>query len=224
MSTETPKEAGLFYSVIDGTLRRKVDETTPGAVRREYEDKDGGKKEKYELIFDSLEGYIEDVGVHDGDFGYQVVVKLDPNKDGKNPTIQFSLETAYGRDVLNKLPGVDFTKPVYFRPYAFDKDGDTIRGVEMKQDDQKLVNQFWDYENKKPLLGAPEAEGDVETYTTDDWKIHYLKLGKFKREYFANHVLPRFLEEKKAPRESVDYDEPPEPTPEELNELNEDNY
>lgn len=224
MSTETPKEVGLFYSVIDGTLRRKVDETTPGAVRREYETKDRGKGVKHELIFDNLEGYVEDVGIHDTEFGYQVVVKLDPNANGKNPTIQFSLETAYGRDVLNKLPGVDFTKPVYFRPYAFDKDGNTIRGVEIKQDGEKVVNQFWDYDNKKPLLGAPEAEGDVDTYTDDDWKIHYLKLGKFKREYFASTVLPRFLEERKAPREEIVMEEPTEPSPEELNELNENDF
>lgn len=221
MSTETPKETGLYYSVIDGTLRRRVEEGTPGSVRREYETKDGGKGVKHELVFDSLEGFIEEIGCHDTEFGHQLVVKLDPNSEGKNPIVTFSLETAFGRDVLRKVPGVDFTKQVKFRPYAFIGDsGDEVRGVEVSQGDTKLTDHFWDKEEKKPINGAPAAEGDTSEYTKDDWKIHFLKLSKYQREYFATQVYPRFLAEKpKQEREVVQDDYVHEPSPEELNDL-----
>lgn len=196
MSTESIKTEGLYYTVIDGTFRRRVKEGTPGATIREYETKDGGKGVKHEMVIDTLEGYIEDMQINDGDYGRQLNVKLDPNADGVNPMVQFSVETTYGEDVLKKLPRVDFSLPVRFRPYAFtDQDGREVRGVELKQGEKSHKNYFWDPDNKKPLHDFPIPQGDVDSYSKDDWKIHFLNVRKFLLAYFAENVVPKMNKE-----------------------------
>lgn len=194
MSTETQKQEGLFYSIIDGTFRRRVPEGTQGATRREYETKDGTKGVKYEMVIDSLEGYVHGMTLNEGDFGRTLNIKLDPNEKGINPNLQFNVETAYGEDVLKKLPNVDFTKPVRFRPFAFtdQNTGREIRGVELKQGEEKLSNFFWDSENKKALNGLPEINVDPVTMTKDDWKIHFMTVRKFLIGYFIDTTLSKF--------------------------------
>lgn len=190
MSTETTKSAsGLYYSVIDGTFRRRVQEGTPGAVRREYETKDGAKAEKFEMVIDALEGTIEEMGIHDGDFGRTLNIKLDPNSEGINPVLQFNVETNYGEDVLKKLPGADLSKPIKFRPFAFtdQTNGKDVRGVELKQGDKSLKNYFWDADQRVPLHGLPEVPEGTET--KDDWKIHFLNVRKFLIKYFTDNLV-----------------------------------
>jgi hypothetical protein len=191
MSTETLEQQGLYYTIIDGTFRRRVPEGTPGAIRREYETKDGAKGEKYEMVIDALEGTIEDMIIVEGDYGRQLSITLDKNVDGVNPKLQFGVETTYGEDVLKKLPAVDFTQPVKFRPFNFtdQSTGKEVRGVEMKQGDNKLQNFFWDYDAKKAINGAPEFTGDKDS--KDDWKVHFLTVRKFLVGYFHEKVQPK---------------------------------
>lgn len=191
MSTEVQKTEGLYYTIIDGTFRRRVAEGTPGATRREYEASDGTKGVKHEMVIDNLEGIIEDMVITEGDYGRQLSITLDANADGVNPKLQFGVETTYGEDVLKKLPGVDFSKPVKFRPYAFTEQttGREVRGVEMKQGDTKLTNFFWDSEAKEAKNGAPVFDGDKDS--KDDWKVHFLQVRKFLVAYFHEHVQPK---------------------------------
>lgn len=204
MSTETIKQEGLFYSVIDGTFRRRVADDTPGAVKRDYETSDGAKATKYEMVIDSLEGYIRDIGIFDGEYGRNLQIKLDPNAKGISPQIQLSIETTYGEDALKKLPNVDFTKPVKFRPFAFtdQTNGREIRGIEVSQNGEKYKNYFWDAETKTPKNGLPVPDGDVSRFTKDDWKIHFLSVRKFLVGYFNDTIRPRFEQEVK--QQSVD--------------------
>lgn len=196
MSTETVKSEGLYYSIIDGTFRRRVPEGTQGAVRREYETKDGAKAEKYEIKVEALAGHIEDIGIYDGDYGRQLKIKLDKNADGVHPEIQLNVETTYGEDVLKKLPHVDFHKEVKFRPFAFtDDNGREVRGVEVSQGETKYKNFFWDYEKKEAVNGLPVPQGDTDSYSKDDWKIHFLSVRKFLIAYFTDTVRPRFEKE-----------------------------
>lgn len=194
MSTEQIKTEGLFYTVIDGTFRRRVPEGTPGSIKREYETKDGAKAIKHEMLVDGVEGVIEDITLRDGDFGRTINIRLDANEKGINPNLQFSVENTYGEDVLKKLPRVDFSQPVKFRPYAFtDNNGKEVRGVELRQNDEKLFNYFWDDTNKKSLHGMPELDGDPDTFTKDDWKIFFMQRRKFLVEYFEKNIAPKFV-------------------------------
>lgn len=200
MSQETLNQSGLYYTIIDGTFRRRVPDGTPGAVRREYETKDGTKGEKYEMVIDALEGTIQEMLIHDGEYGRTLNIKLDPNQDGVNPMLQFNVESTYGEDVLKKLPNVDFTQPVKFRPYSFTDQttGKEVRGVEVKQGETKHKNFFYDFEEKKAINGIPEPEGDTKNFTKDDWKIHFLSVRKFLLNYFLENVQPKVVGKPKA--------------------------
>lgn len=193
MSKENTKSEGLYYTVIDGTFRRRVPDGTEGATRREYETKDGAKAVKYEMVIDSLEGKIEDMFITEGDFGRILTVKLDPNEKGINPHVQFSVESTYGEDVLKKIPNVDFSKEIRFRPFAFtdQTNGKEVRGVEIKQGEEKMTNFFWDSENKKPINGLPQITDDPDTMTKDDWKIHFMTVRKHLINYFTEKIVPK---------------------------------
>jgi len=207
MSTENVKSSGLYYSVIDGTFRRRVDEGTPGATRRDYEKSDGTPAVKWEMVVDSLTGKVEDMGIFDGDFGRTLNITLDANADGVNPKLQFSVENNYGEDLLKKFPNVDFSKEVTFRPFAFtdQSSGREIRGVEVRQGDVKHKNYFWDAEKKEALHGLPTPEGDLNGFTKDDWKIHFMTVRKFLIGYFNEHVQPKVT--KSAPAEVTEAEE-----------------
>ena len=182
----------MYYTVIDGTLRTKVDEGFPNAVRREYETKDGAKAVKFERVVDALKGYIEGIQFNDGDYGKTINITLDENDEGKKPIVQFSVEGTYGEDVLKKLPGVDLSKEVRFRPFSFTgDDGRDVRGVEITQGETKIKNFFYDPEKKLALNGYPTPEGDVSEYSKEDWKIFYLQARKFLVAYTQNEIIPK---------------------------------
>lgn len=189
MSTEETRVSGLYFTVIDGSFRTKVNQDHPQATMREYETKDGAKAIKYERIVNSLAGYIEDIGIHDSDYGKVVQIKLDPNAEGRNPIIQLSVETNYGEDFLKKLPAIDLTKEVKLAPYSFtDDSGRDVRGISVYQGEEKIKNFF--YDGEKTINGFPEPEGDTQDYSKEDWKIHFLKCRKFLINYATEHIIP----------------------------------
>jgi hypothetical protein len=193
MSTETTKTEGLYYTIIDGTFRRRVADETPGSIRREYETSKGDKGVKWEMLIDSLEGTIEDMQIVEGDFGRTLSITLDANADGVHPHLQFNVEGTYGEDVLKKLPAVDLTQPVKFRPYAFtdQTNGKEVRGVEIKQGETKFKNYFYDAEAKTVINGMPKPEEDTSRYSKDDWKVYFITVRKFLIAYFLENVQPK---------------------------------
>lgn len=192
MSKEETSVRGIYYTIIDGSFRTKVDETHPQAVRREYENKDGVKCIKYERIVDALVGYVEDIQIYDGDFGKTLNIKLDPNEEGKHPILQLNVATNYGEDFLKKVPNIDFDQPVRFRPYGFtDENQREQRGIVVMQNDIKIQNYFYDSANKVAINGFPTPEGDTDGYDKEDWKIHFLQARKFLLNYFAANIVPK---------------------------------
>lgn len=192
MSSEEIRAKGIYYTIIDGTFRTKVDETHPQATRREYETRDGAKAVKYERIVDALTGYIEDMGIYETDFGKVINIKLDPNEEGRNPIIQLNLETNYGEDFLKKAPNIDLSSEVRFSPFSLtNENGREIRGITLTQNGQKIQNYFYDPVAKKECNGFPTPEGAVEDYQKEDWKIHFLRVRKFLTYYFNDEVVPK---------------------------------
>lgn len=192
MSQEETRQGGLYYTVIDGTFRTRVDQTHPDAKPREYETRDGAKSVKYERIVSALSGYIEDITINDGDYGKTINIKLDPNDQGINPFVQLNAATVYGEDFLKKLPNIDLTNEVRMAPFSFtDENGREVRGISITQGEEKLKNFFYDPEAKKPINGYPEPDGDTEAYSKEDWKIYFLQARKFLLIYAQEQVFPK---------------------------------
>lgn len=209
----------VYYTVIEGTLRTRVEESHPQAKKREVEMEDGSKKVKWEREVGAIAGRIEDIYIQDGKFGQTVNITLDANTEGKNPVVQLNIENGrYGEDFLKKLPNIKLSDPVTLRPFSFTPEGEdkNVQGLEIKQNDKKIENYFWDKEKKKPLNGFPELEKKAEDMDKNDWKIHFLKARQFVVKYASDKILPKFRAtqaEKEAPADYPQEDINPEDIP-----------
>lgn len=187
MSHETVAEKNLYYTIVGGSFRVQVSPEHPEAVRRDWTSADGSKSgTKYERIVKSLIGYIEDIQFRDGEYGMQMYIALDENKDGWKPVIALSTASREAEDLMRKLPNVDFTKEVSLRPFNFEgTGGDEVRGMEVLQPDAnsnfevKIKNHFRDAEKKENINGMPSPEGETSDYSKDDWKLYFLTVRKF---------------------------------------------
>lgn len=183
-----------FYSVFAGAFRTRVREDYPDAIRRV--NKNG--VEVFEREVKALFGLIESVSLEDSDFGKQIKITLDKNDDGKNPILSFGVESKNGRDVLRKLPAVDFAKEVRIMPYHFTPDGesDEVSGISFTQQDEegkytvKIDNHFFDGVKKEYLHGFPVIDWD--TATESEQKIYKIKRDEFLVSYLKEQVLPKF--------------------------------
>lgn len=196
MSRENIAEKNLYYTIVGGSFRVQVSPDHPEAVRRDWTSADGSKSgTKYERVIRSLIGYIEDIQFRDGEFGMQMYIMLDENKDGWKPVIALSTASREAEDLMRKLPNINFLKEVSLRPFNFEGDsGDEIRGMEVMQEDEngeftvKIKNYFRDAEKKENINGFPNPEGDTSNYSKDDWKLYFLQARKFLVSYTRDKI------------------------------------
>lgn len=165
-----------FISVLaDGKFHQTVPEGTVNSIKREYEDKQGGKHSKVELVFDEASGYISKLSFNENEFGKSLNVEIDG--DG---TISLNVESNFADDFMKKLPNVDLSQPVTLAPYAFEDDNKrNRRGITIYQGGRKIESAFWDSEKKVVKGDIPQAEGDTKEYDKDDWKMHFMRVRKF---------------------------------------------
>lgn len=165
-----------FISVLaDGKFHQTVPEGTPNSIKREYEDKQGGKHSKIELVFDEASGFISKISFNDNEYGKTLNVEL----DGK-VTVSLNVESNFADDLMKKLPNVKLDQSVILAPYAFEDDNKrNRRGITIYQNGIKVENAFWDSENKVPKGDLPKVEGDTENFDKDDWKMHFMRVRKF---------------------------------------------
>lgn len=191
-----------YYQVVDGSFRTKVDQGHPDAVSRVNKN----NKLIYERVVSALRGRIQRVSLRDSDFGKQVVLEFDSKEDGTCPILSFSVEGKNGRDILRKLPAVDFSQEVLIFPYRYIPDGqsDEVSGISIKQKDKigeftvKISNHFFDADEKKYLHGFPETL-NWETASEEDKKIFKIKRDAFLVSYLKENILPRFAEKNETP-------------------------
>ena len=174
LKTYEPK---LYANIIsDGTIRVKTVETNPLAVRRDYELKDGTKGTKFELVYNELSGVINDVSFYDGDFGKILHLTF---FDDMPIILSMNVSSNYAEDIMKKLPNIDLSKIVIFRPYSFEDDNKKLRkGITILQNNIK-IKSFFHNEKNQPINGYPVLTKDIKEYDSDDWKIYFMQTRKF---------------------------------------------
>jgi len=183
------RESRTYLQVIaDGSIRMQVPEGTEGAVRREYEDKDGNKQFKIEAVFDAIDGILGDITVKPGKFGDQIMVPLTDQDSGEVFTLALGTSSNFGEDFMRKLPNINLAEPVLLAPFSFVGDnGKDVRGMDIRQgfdlnvpnSGEKAANHYWDAEAKRSVNGIPNPEGDTRHFNTDDWKVYFITVRKF---------------------------------------------
>jgi len=176
-----------FVSIAGGKLRQRVEPEVEGAEEREIEYKDGTKKTVYELIYDNLDGYIENISFKDTDFGKMINIAID------GVVISLNTEGKHFSTFARRLPSIDFKKKVYLTPYDFESDGKRMVGISVVQDDEKIDDYF--YDGKKNINGIPKFEGNKDD--KGDWKIYFIQVEKFLVKHIEDMDKEYFLQEDK---------------------------
>lgn len=162
-----------YLYIIDGVLKQKATENTSGAVRRDYETKDGKKSFKWEISYKSWTGKLKDLRVKESEFGENLEVEF------KDAIFTIGVESRYFKDFLQKLPNVNMNRVITVSPYAFESNGKPLKGVTIYQDGEKLKNYYWDEGAGKYCNGFPLPVGDTSQFKKDDWTVYYLGVKKF---------------------------------------------
>lgn len=183
MSSEQKNESNkIYYSVFDQKFRTRVPEGSEDALSRI--NKLG--KQVHEREISALFGVIEDLAIEDSDYGKQLKITLDKNDEGKNPVINFGVESKNGRDVLKLLPAIDFSQEVRILPYRFtpdDKD-EEVSGISISHRDEegkftkKVGNFYYDPTTKKYLHNYPVL-ADWDKATESEQKIYKIQRDEF---------------------------------------------
>lgn len=186
------QEKRTFAIVLsDGTVRINTEENNPKAVKREFEDKDGNKKVKFELVYKGIKGQIIDLGFFENDFGKSCNITF---RDDSGEDTVLSLNTAlnFCDDLLKKLPNINLDKEVSLSPYSFlDDKAKNRKGITVWQNGNKLENYFYDTTEKKNKNNFPDPEGDTKKYDKDDWKMYFMKTRKFLQKYTEENIIPK---------------------------------
>lgn len=200
----TPIKNERYLSIkSDGKFHEVVSKETDGAILREYKLKDGTEGSKWELLYKDISNvFIKNIRFEDSDFGENILLTL---SDGDDEVVwSENTSTNFGQDLMKKLPALDFSKTVSFKPYAFeDENGRDRRGVSVFQID-KILNFF--YDGEKNVNGFPEPEGDRSEYKTDDWKVYFIQVKKFLVNYTKENIVPKFAQGTESPA-NVEYPE-----------------
>ncbi len=210
MLTPAKSNERYIYILSDGILRENVGENVEGAIKRDWETKDGKKGTKWERTYAQLEGYIADIKFDEGEYGKQL--QLTVVDEGFRVVLTLPVAQNFGEDVLKKLPNVDFSQRISFVPYSFITDDKKLKkGVNLYQGDKKVFSHYYipsKIEGEKGTIvnGYPEPSGDEED--ADDWKAYFTKARKFMIKEVEEKVIPR-LKETPAPLQMpYDGDEP----------------
>jgi len=182
---------GIIATVLaDASIRVKVEEGTPNAVLRDFEDSKGNKGQKWELVYTEIFGIITKIEFRDSDYGKNLNVTL----TDKGEDIILSLSTAinFGEDLMKKLPNIDLSKEVKLVPYALtDKNNKDKKGITVYQGGNKIKNYFSTDELKpKVCNGYPDAGDNTSTFDKEDWKVYFIQCRKFLVKFIEDNIIP----------------------------------
>lgn len=175
-----------YIYIIGDKIMEKVEKGTPNSIERTYKLKDGTEGKKVELVYNAWNGFITGLEYEDTEYGKKFKVIFD------DAIFTIGVDTSFYKNLVSKLPNVDFTKKVTisvykdFQPKGTDK---KFSGITVKQGLDKITDYFRD-ENRKPTNGFPSGEGI-------DWKNerqvanYRYDVKEFLEKVVLNELVPR---------------------------------
>jgi hypothetical protein len=149
----------LYYSVIDGELRRKANPEDNQEYVKKRTRKDGVEVTEY--VPSSISGNVSSFEIKTEDFQGKKISKLNVTLTdiGEEYLIQFPVESRYFGSFVSKLPNVNFANPVEISVYDFiDKSNKKVAGVTVKQGSK--ITDYFTKDNPLPGVSAYPFDGD----------------------------------------------------------------
>ena len=206
------RESKMFYSIFDGVIFRnaKSEEKTE---QRTITKKDGTLYTKEGVFIQSLEGKITNIKFRNQEFSDGSVLFLEIEIDNEG-VLSINWESRYAKNIAGRLMNeIDFTKPIIIAPYNFVTDGKRNTGMMLKQGDVKFGSYYRDLVNKKNINGLESLDKFItEKMDGEDWKVYFIKAGKFLKEQIKDKLIPKF-ENQQTPAETTVEDLPEDDLP-----------
>lgn len=171
-NNNTQHSKRLYYSVIDGELRRKANPEDNQEYVKKRTRKDGVEVSEY--VPSSISGTISSFEIKSEEFNGKKISRLNVTltDSGDEYLIQFPVESRYFGSFVQKLPNINFEKPVDISVYDFtDKFNKKVAGVTVKQGSK--ISDFYTKEN--PLAGVSPYPADGDDDEKKLWGIQRTK-------------------------------------------------
>lgn len=178
-----------YLRVIKGKIVQPSQEGAENAVCREYERRDGTKGVKWEIPYNAWEGKILRFKFKDTDFGEDCYIEME------DAILVLSTSQNHFSDFAKKLNNIDLSKPAIFRPYYFEVDGKTNKGLTILQDNVKVASYYFDPETRSSLNGFPQPDF-TQTQKKTYWQMYFLQARAFLGEEMRKHKLHEAVVEK----------------------------
>lgn len=149
----------LYYSVIDGELRRKANPEDNQEYVKKRTRKDGVEVSEY--VPSSISGIISSFEIRTEDFQGKKISKLSITLSdvGEEYVIQIPVDSRYFGSFVQKLPNIKFNNSVEISVYDFvDKANKKVAGVTVKQNGK--VADYFTKDNPLPNVSAYPFDGD----------------------------------------------------------------
>ncbi len=211
-----------YLRIRKGKFAEKAEETTQGAVRRSWNDRDTGEAmQAYDIINDHLSGMVVSAAPVDGKFGqvFEVVLKevtlykfvkkgefIETKEEEVMITIPMTDRNNFGH-LVEKLMSADLKKEMKISPYWIkgtsgekNREGEyypTV-GLNIFQGEDKLQSKYW--ENKERGNGYPQHE---KGWSSNQWKMYRLKEEEFLVGEIAKLELAPVGKEEKATEDDL---------------------
>ncbi len=164
-----------YLRIAADRLVKAVDKGTEGAEERAWKSPDGKTGIAYEIVYQSWSGKILSVTTKDGKFGEECQIEFE------DAVINLSTKSQYFQDFASKIHNGNLSEPFKFHPYSIEKeDGGFKKGISLQQNDIKLQNYFYNFEEKKNLHGFPVADEEKKKKMKKAyWPIFFAEVAMF---------------------------------------------
>jgi len=215
-----------YYSIAQARFVRRVKEETGISTPRTIQKGPNEGKVVHEEHYDEITGQLIDIKFEESDYGRKVLFILDttiPGQQEEKSQIQVNLSSGYAKNIMSRLPLIDFDKDITLKGYRFTPKGETKEriGVSVLQQSAdgtfQSIPSFYTKEtpNGMPKLKKVKVKG-VEVW--DDTDIIEFFEAKIKEETLPKlRALSPSIEATPAKPESAEV-QPEQESPEDFDE------
>ena len=181
-----------YLNIIGGRVAQRVKEHIIGndgkrkTEERKITDDEGNVlRTVIERYYRGIGGVVQSVRVDtSGDYGATIVIDIMAKENLYVFTVQ--LDSSYGKSIMFKVPNIDFSKEVIFRPYNFESKDEVgkngkpkkIVGISIVQKDdngkEQKIEGFWTKEDPKDLPPLEKHEGVSGVKWNGDKRLDFL--------------------------------------------------
>lgn len=199
-----------FVSIVSGKWAQRTTEDNTESVRRVIKKKDGSEKVVWELIYDTIAGFIQGIEVKEGtEFGDQLNINME--NEGHKFTATLSMASREAKSFLCVLPNINLDEKVVLLPFNFlsKTDDRQVIGLNIYQGGREKENKVLPYFSKEEPNGLPQVPEGADK---DEFKLvmkqQEIWLKKWVKKFIADNWTDKEPSQKMQPNPAAEKNAP----------------